>query len=77
MTVKRIHRPDLGVAVQNAEVKIAGSKFSSRGPVLITHWGLSGPGVIRLSAWAAHYLHEITTGSRRLSTGTEKKRKSR
>ncbi|MEJ0057353.1 MAG: aminoacetone oxidase family FAD-binding enzyme [Bacteroidota bacterium] len=49
----------MGVAVQDAEVKIAGSKFSSRGPVLITHWGLSGPGVIRLSAWAAHYLHEI------------------
>ncbi len=49
----------MGVAVQDAEVKIAGTKFSSRGPVLITHWGLSGPGVIRLSAWAAQYLHEI------------------
>ncbi|CAN5160982.1 NAD(P)/FAD-dependent oxidoreductase [soil metagenome] len=49
----------MGVAVQYAEVKIAGSKFSSRGPVLITHWGLSGPGVIRLSAWAAEYLHRI------------------
>ncbi|CAN5396253.1 NAD(P)/FAD-dependent oxidoreductase [soil metagenome] len=49
----------MGVAVQDAEVKIAGTKFSSRGPVLITHWGLSGPGVIRLSAWAAEYLHGI------------------
>jgi len=49
----------MGVAVQDADVKIAGTKFSSRGPVLITHWGLSGPGVIRLSAWAAEYLHEI------------------
>jgi predicted Rossmann fold flavoprotein len=48
----------MGVAVEDAEVKIAGSKFSSRGPVLITHWGLSGPAVIRLSAWAAQYLHE-------------------
>jgi predicted Rossmann fold flavoprotein len=28
-----------------------------RGPVLITHWGLSGPAIIRLSAWAAEYLH--------------------
>ncbi|NOT75087.1 MAG: NAD(P)/FAD-dependent oxidoreductase [Cyclobacteriaceae bacterium] len=49
----------MGVAVQNAEVKIAGTKFASQGPVLITHWGLSGPGVIRLSAWAAVYLHEV------------------
>ncbi len=49
----------MGVAVQNAEVKIAGTKFSSDGPVLITHWGLSGPCVIRLSAWAAEYLHEV------------------
>ncbi len=36
----------MGIAVQDADVKIAGTKFSSRGPVLITHWGLSGPGVI-------------------------------
>ena len=48
----------MGVAVQDAEVKIAATKFSSRGPVLITHWGLSGPAVIRLSSWAAQYLHE-------------------
>lgn len=49
----------MGVAVEDAEVKIAGTKFSSRGPVLITHWGLSGPAVIRLSAWAAEYLHSV------------------
>ena len=49
----------MGVAVQDAEVRIAGTKFSSRGPVLITHWGLSGPAVIRLSAWAAQHLHDI------------------
>ncbi len=48
----------MGVSVAQAEVKIAGSKFSETGPVLITHWGLSGPAVIRLSAWAAEYLHE-------------------
>jgi predicted Rossmann fold flavoprotein len=47
----------MGVAVSQAEVKIAGAKFSQRGPVLITHWGLSGPAVIKLSAWAAEYLH--------------------
>lgn len=49
----------MGVSVEAAEVKIAGSKFSQVGPVLITHWGLSGPAVIKLSAWAAEYLHKI------------------
>ena len=48
----------MGVAVTQAEVKIAGSKFSEVGPLLITHWGLSGPAVIKLSAWAAEYLYE-------------------
>ncbi len=48
----------MGVSVDNGFVKIAGSKLTSEGPVLITHWGLSGPAVIRLSAWAAEYLHE-------------------
>jgi len=47
----------MGVAVPNAEVKIAATKFSQQGAVLITHWGLSGPAVIKLSAWAADYLH--------------------
>jgi len=49
----------MGVAVPDAEVKIAGSKLSQRGPVLITHWGLSGPAVIKLSAWAATDLHKV------------------
>lgn len=49
----------MGVAVPDAEVKIAGTKLSERGPVLITHWGLSGPAVIKLSAWAAEYLHQL------------------
>ena len=49
----------MGVSVPNAEVRIAGSKYTQRGPVLITHWGLSGPAVIKLSAWAAEYLHQL------------------
>jgi predicted Rossmann fold flavoprotein len=49
----------MGIAVPNAEVRIATTKFSQTGPVLITHWGLSGPAVIKLSAWAAEYLHQI------------------
>lgn len=49
----------MGISVSNAHVRIAGSSFSSQGPLLITHWGLSGPAVIRLSAWAAEYLHGV------------------
>lgn len=48
----------MGVSVERASVQIAGTKFRESGPVLITHWGLSGPAVIRLSAWAAEYLAE-------------------
>ena len=48
----------MGLAVSNAEVRIAGTKLSQEGPVLITHWGLSGPAVIKISAWAAEYLNQ-------------------
>lgn len=47
----------MGVAVKSAYVKIEGTKLSQQGPLLITHWGLSGPAVIKLSAWSAEYLH--------------------
>ncbi|MCU0418660.1 MAG: NAD(P)/FAD-dependent oxidoreductase [Cyclobacteriaceae bacterium] len=48
------HYADLmGVAVARARVKIAATAFEQAGAVLITHWGLSGPAVIKLSAWAA------------------------
>jgi predicted Rossmann fold flavoprotein len=46
----------MGVAVQETQVKIAGSRLAERGPLLITHWGLSGPVVLRLSAWGAREL---------------------
>ena len=49
----------MGIAVPSAAVRIEGTKFMQRGPVLITHWGLSGPAVIKLSAWAAEYLHKV------------------
>lgn len=48
----------MGLSVKNAEVRIEGTKFVQQGPVLITHWGLSGPAVIKLSAWAAEFLYE-------------------
>jgi predicted Rossmann fold flavoprotein len=48
----------MGVAVANAQVKLAGSKLQTDGPLLITHWGLSGPAVLRMSAFAARELAE-------------------
>jgi predicted Rossmann fold flavoprotein len=46
----------MGISVENATVKIVGTKLQQNGPVLITHWGLSGPAVLKLSAWAAREL---------------------
>jgi predicted Rossmann fold flavoprotein len=46
----------MGVSVANATVKIIGTKLISEGPLLITHWGISGPAVLKLSAWAAKEL---------------------
>ncbi len=48
----------MGVSVPNGVVRIAGTKFYKEGPILITHWGLSGPAVIKLSAWAAEYFYQ-------------------
>lgn len=45
-----------GISSPWAEVEIEGSDFQAEGPLLITHWGLSGPGILKLSAWAARYL---------------------
>jgi predicted Rossmann fold flavoprotein len=46
----------MGVSVPEATVKITGSNLSAKGPLLITHWGLSGPAILRLSAWGARQL---------------------
>lgn len=46
----------MGVSVEQATVKIVGSKLQSQAPLLITHWGLSGPAVLKLSAFAAREL---------------------
>lgn len=47
-----------GVAVKEATVSIEKTKFNYTGPVLVTHWGLSGPAVLKLSAFAAPYFFE-------------------
>lgn len=41
-----------------ASVKVQNSKLSASGPLLITHWGMSGPGILRLSAWGARELFD-------------------
>lgn len=46
-----------GVAAQ-VTVKVKDSKLSSTGPLLITHWGMSGPAILKLSAWGARILHD-------------------
>ncbi len=46
----------MGVTVDNVAVKIMGTKLQTDGPLLITHWGMSGPAVLKLSAWAAREL---------------------
>lgn len=46
----------MGVSVKEAAVKIAGSKLNSSGPLLITHWGMSGPAILKLSAYGAREL---------------------
>ncbi len=47
-----------GISVSSVSVSIKDSPYSQTGPVLITHWGLSGPAVLKVSAWAARYLNE-------------------
>lgn len=48
----------MGTVVENAEVSLAGTRFKASGPLLITHWGMSGPAVLKLSSYAARYLAE-------------------
>lgn len=48
----------MGLSVPNAVVKILGTKIQEQGPLLITHWGFSGPVILRSSAWGAEVLHD-------------------
>jgi predicted Rossmann fold flavoprotein len=47
----------MGISMPDGLVKLEGTKLSYRGPVLITHWGLSGPAVLKLSAFGAQWLN--------------------
>ena len=46
----------MGVAVDHASIQWKGNKTIEKGPLLITHWGISGPAAIKLSAWCAREL---------------------
>ena len=47
-----------GISVPQARIKVTGTKLEEQGPLLITHWGMSGPAILKLSAWGARWLHE-------------------
>jgi predicted Rossmann fold flavoprotein len=49
-----------GVAVAETACNVVGSKLASTGPLLVTHNGVSGPGILRLSAWGARELAELS-----------------
>lgn len=48
----------MGTVVENAGTSLVGTKFNAAGPLLITHWGMSGPAILKLSSYAARYLAE-------------------
>lgn len=49
-----------GISVEQAEIKLVDTPLSQTGPLLITHWGFSGPAALKLSAWGARFMHEKT-----------------
>jgi len=48
----------MGVVVEKTIVSIQGTKLKSEGPLLVTHWGMSGPAILKLSALGARFLSE-------------------
>jgi predicted flavoprotein YhiN len=48
-----------GVSLALAEVAVPAAQLRERGPLLVTHWGLSGPAVLKMSAWGARTLHGL------------------
>ena len=49
-----------GVSAEQVSLKVQGTKLQSNGPLLITHWGVSGPAILKLSAWGARVLHDMS-----------------
>src|SRR5206468_6555746 len=48
-----------GISVESVEASVPDARLRERGALLLTHWGLSGPAILRLSAWGARVLHGL------------------
>ena len=48
-----------GVSLELAEISVPAAQLRERGPLLVTHWGLSGPAILKISAWGARALHDL------------------
>ena len=48
----------MGIVVEHVQTAITGTKMRAEGPLLITHWGMSGPAILKLSSHGARYLAE-------------------
>lgn len=51
-------KDNMGLSVPFGRVKVSNTKLEAQGPILITHWGLSGPAILKLSAWGALDLNQ-------------------
>ena len=49
----------MGIVIENVVVGIAGTKIRAKGALLLTHWGMSGPAILKLSSYAARYLNDL------------------
>ena len=49
----------MGLSVPDAQVRVQGTRLIQSGPLLITHWGMSGPAILKCSAWGARVLNEL------------------
>jgi hypothetical protein len=56
--IKDTRIKELPGVTANVSVKVKDTKLNSSGPLLITHWGMSGPAILKLSAWGARILHD-------------------
>jgi predicted Rossmann fold flavoprotein len=57
-TANAMHNELMGTVVENVTLSFAGTRLRSHGEILITHWGVSGPAVLKLSSYAARLLAE-------------------
>ena len=48
----------MGTVVEGATVSLVGTKHKATGPLLVTHWGASGPAILKLSSYGARYVHD-------------------